>query len=511
MSISGLEKTARSAANHGKASCECELCVCWVFPNPTTPALPLTDSPVAIGREGCDVVLDGVEVSRRHARIERQTVGHVLTDLGSTNGIFHNGSRVASATLVAGDTIRIGEWVGVVALRRREQLERPEPPRNAEPKLEAFAPTRFFCEQGMLIGPSLAPAIALARQAARSQLSIVIEGETGTGKELLARAVSQWSERTGPFIAVNCSALPESLAEAELFGYRKGAFTGANSNSKGLIRSADGGVLLLDELPRLPLAMQSKLLRVMEQREVVPLGESRPVPVDVQIVSATQVPLDELVANGTFARDLQMRIEDFAMRLPPLRERREDFGYLLQELVKKHSGACAVNLEAMLVEDLCLHQWPGNLRELDRIVRTLVSLHGHESTLKSAHLPPRFTVHRTSMTERDGAAEQPTATSSTHLRSATSSSPSKSQLESVARRCGGNLTRAASLMGIPRQLFYRYFTDQERLEFRKAVAVKASADHAVSSRSEPFWAPLKRGEAQCPSCASLDEVGDIDE
>ena len=523
MSIIGLEKTARSTASHVNARCECELCVYWVFPDPTTPALPLTDSVVVIGRDGCDVVLGGVEISRRHARIERQAAGHVLTDLGSTNGIFHNGSRVAAAALIEGNIIRIGEWVGVVALRRREPLEEQALTRRAEPKCDDLALSRFFCEQGMLIGPSLAPAMALAKQAAKSQLSIVIEGETGTGKELLARAVSHWSGRSGPFVAVNCAALPESLAEAELFGYRKGAFTGASSSSKGLIRSAEGGVLLLDELPRLPLGMQSKLLRVMEQREVVPLGESRPLPIDVQIVSATQVPLDELVANGSFARDLQMRIEDFVVRLPPLRERREDLGYLLRELVKKHSGASSVGLEATMVEDLCLHQWPGNLRELDRMVRTLVSLHGHEPSLRSAHLPPRFTAHRAPLVERQGAAEQPTIPSSTPTRSPRSSLPTKSQLESIARKCGGNLTRAASLMGIPRQLFYRYFTDQERLELRKATANKdspgdvvasqlpARSTHGVSSGSKPFWAPVKNEEAECPSRASLDDVGDVDQ
>ncbi len=263
------------------------LSLLWVFPLASEPPLPLVgvrDRPLILGREdGSDVRLSGDGVSRKHAslRLGRGDAPPVIEDLGSRNGVRVNGRVVRSASLTAGDVVRLGGWVGVV---------------TANPGVFAeVAP-------GLWGGAALDAAISPLRRAAPSDLPIVLEGETGTGKEVVARAVHTFSGRPGPMLAVNCAALPEGLAEAELFGYRRGAFTGADRASQGFFRSAERGTLLLDEVSDLPLSIQAKLLRVLEQREVQALGEVRPVPVDVRLIVAGQQSLVKAVQEGRFPR-----------------------------------------------------------------------------------------------------------------------------------------------------------------------------------------------------------------
>ena len=172
---------------------------------------------------------------------------------------------------------------------------------------------------GLWGGGALQAALAPLRQAAASDLPIVLEGETGCGKEVVTRTLHRWSGRSGPLVAVNCAALPEGLAEGELFGYRRGAFTGAERASVGYFRGADAGTLLLDEVSDLPLVLQAKLLRVLEERAVQPLGETRPVPIDVRVVVAGQQPLMEVMRAGRFRADLLARLDGLTVRLPPLR------------------------------------------------------------------------------------------------------------------------------------------------------------------------------------------------
>ena len=256
----------------------------------------------------------------------------MIADLGSRNGVRVNGRAVPSARLGLGDVVRLGGWIGVVTATPGE--------------LEEIAP-------GLWGGAGLQEALATLRQAAASDLPIVLEGETGTGKEVVAGALHRWSGRAGPLVAVNCAALPESLAEGELFGYRRGAFTGADRASPGFFRSAEGGTLLLDEVSDLPLALQAKLLRVLEQREVQPLGETRPVPIDVRIVVAGQQPLMEVVRAGRFRADLLARLDGLTVRLPPLRERREDVIPLFSHLLREIGQGRAPAIESDFAERLC--------------------------------------------------------------------------------------------------------------------------------------------------------------
>jgi transcriptional regulator with AAA-type ATPase domain len=341
----------------------------WVFPAAAT--TPVGAAVVTVGRdESCEGVLPGQEISRRHA--ELRVDGPVLSvrDLQSHNGVFVNGRRVADAPLRPGDVLRCGEWLGVVVT-------------DGDPEgLREIVP-------GWFGGPALVAATAPARIAGAS-LPIVVQGETGTGKEGLARAVHAWSGRRGPFVAVNCAALPSHLAEAELFGYRRGAFTGADRSSPGFFRAAHGGTLFLDEVLELPADVQPKLLRALEQREVQTLGETVPVAVDVRIVAAAQAPLAEAVAARRFRADLQARLDGLTIVLPPLRERRDEAVALFGELLRQQAGGHPPALDHKLVEAVALHDWPLNVRELGSLARNLLLHHGHEPLLKRAHLPEVF-------------------------------------------------------------------------------------------------------------------------
>ncbi|MBN1605238.1 MAG: sigma 54-interacting transcriptional regulator [Polyangiaceae bacterium] len=450
------DQTARSATTAGELAERDELAVRWVFPTYDRVLTELGETPIVLGRDAaCDVTLPGKETSRRHAEIQPVGPLYVVRDLGSTNGVLLNGQRVEHAVLSAGDVLRLGDWIGVVV-----------GPENGPS-------SAFEVDQGMLVGPVLRPVLELGRRAARAGLSTVMEGETGTGKELLARALHTWSDRTGPLVAINCAALPESLAEAELFGHAKGAFTGAARPSLGKIRAADGGTLLLDEVSRLSLPLQAKLLRVLDQREVLPLGESAPVAVDVVVLAATQQPLNDLVLMDRFARDLQMRLEGATLRLPPLRERRQEMGYLVAELAKKHAKSQTPALDAKLVEALCLYAWPGNLRELDQLVRRLVSLYADQPRLGLSHLPQH-------MLPRSNAVEPPSSPAS--VPSGAAGRPSapfpdaqgatepltRQRLERVLRDNSGNIRQAATELGIRRQDFYRFFSKAELEALRRA-------------------------------------------
>ncbi|MBW4048135.1 MAG: sigma 54-interacting transcriptional regulator [Proteobacteria bacterium] len=213
---------------------------------------------------------------------------------------------------------------------------------------------------------------------AASEASVLIQGESGTGKELLASAVHQASPRRhGPFVAINCAAIPEALLESELFGHAKGAFTGADSARKGLFQTAQGGTVFLDEIGDMPLALQAKLLRVLQEREVRPVGSGQSVAVDVRIVSATHRDLDEAIRQQQFREDLYYRLNVVNLHIPPLRERREDIGPLAQHFVErlapKH-GRRIVGFAPEALDLLMRADWPGNIRQLMNVVEQCCAL-----------------------------------------------------------------------------------------------------------------------------------------
>jgi DNA-binding NtrC family response regulator len=223
------------------------------------------------------------------------------------------------------------------------------------------------------------------RAVAKGSLTLTILGESGTGKELLASAVHTLSGRPGTFVAVNCGAIPATLIASELFGCHKGAFSGAAEDRRGLIRSAEGGTLFLDEIGEIPPEGQLALLRVLQEKEVLPLGATRPVSIDVRFLSATSRDLTCLVADGRFRPDLQARLAGFVCRLPRLAERREDLGLILTDRLRAHATE-NVRLSLEAARALWRYAWPGNVRELDHCVHAAVLL-AHGARIGLAHLP----------------------------------------------------------------------------------------------------------------------------
>jgi DNA-binding NtrC family response regulator len=300
-------------------------------------------------------------MSTTHARIERSIGGYWLMDAGSKNGLLVNGERIDRTLLVDGDWIEAGHTL----LRyRRGALPLAQPGdawRNRVAGLESVLPT-LQAQYGNL------------EEIARSTLPVVLRGETGTGKELVARAVHRLSGRPGELISVNCGALPATLLESELFGYRKGAFSNAVEDRLGLVRAADRGTLFLDEIGDLPLSSQAALLRVLQENEVMPLGSTRPIKVDLRVISATHRDLEAQVALGQFRSDLYARLAGHTSSLPPLRERREDLGVLTATLLRRIAPDREVQFEPAAVRALYRHDWPLNVRELEKVLTSAVVL-----------------------------------------------------------------------------------------------------------------------------------------
>lgn len=243
-------------------------------------------------------------------------------------------------------------------------------------------------EQG-LVGqaPAFKAALASLQRAAPANIPVLLQGESGTGKELFARALHMGSPRAdGPLVVVDCTSLTEALFESELFGYEKGAFTGAHQRKTGLAEAAHGGTLFLDEIGEVPLAMQVKLLRLIETGSFRPVGSLRTVHSDFRLVSATHKPLRQMVADGTFREDLYYRISGFPIRMPALRERIEDLPLLIQSLLKRIAGPSAPTLGDAALDQLRMYPFPGNIRELRNILER-ARLFADEGVIEPEHLP----------------------------------------------------------------------------------------------------------------------------
>jgi two-component system response regulator FlrC len=442
----GNTTVATTSAGSRSAVSSSDLALVWMFPQPSQPAIGLRIADagkLVIGRdEGCSVQLPGNDVSRRHAELRGSDdgMGVEIVDLGSRNGARVNGQRVSSAHLRRGDVVRLGGWLGVVTEGLGAWKE--------------IAP-------GLWGGATLQSVLEPLQRAALSELPVILEGETGTGKEVVTRSLHKWSARSGALVAVNCAALPEALAEGELFGYRRGAFTGADKASQGFFRSAEGGTLLLDEVTDLPLPLQAKLLRVLEEHEVQPLGETRPIPIDVRVVVAGQQSLLEASRQGRFRPDLLARLDGVTVHLPPLRNRREDVSPLFSHFLTELGRGTVPSVDVDFIERLCLHDWPFNVRELLLLVRRLMVLHGGESTWKASHLPARIGDPSPSRAEDAAGTARPLPVPP---RAATRAEPVEPvelpALVSALRASGGNVARAAVMLGISRQRAYRLMEGQ---------------------------------------------------
>ena len=298
-----------------------------------------------------------------------------------------------------------------------------------------------------IIGNSAAMISVLetVRRIAPSNLPVLIQGASGTGKELVARAIHGNSRRSANrFVALNCAGLSETLLEDELFGHVKGAYTGAAADRKGRFEYADGGTMFLDEVGDMPMAMQAKLLRVLENGELVPVGSNEPVHVDVRIISATNTNLEQRVEKKLFRQDLFFRLNGVSIQLPPLNRRREDIPMLIEHFIKLAGDAHGTKVTGISPEAqraLMAFDWPGNVRQLRNVVENMVVL-AEEGKLGTGDLPPE--IHGREPADRGGA-----------LVGMSISEAEKELIRNTLRMVGGNRTQAAKILGIGERTLYR--------------------------------------------------------
>jgi DNA-binding NtrC family response regulator len=313
-------------------------------------------------------------VSEQHCLLKVQPGGLTVEDLGSAGGVFLGPARVAQATLVsAGASFVIGATTVTI-----------KPGVEEEPVSSALLP-------GMVGGSGAMRRVAHeVRRHAATRAPVLLQGESGTGKDLVAQALHTLSRRPGAYVPINAGAMPEPLADAELFGHRRGAFTGAVTNRSGAFELAHQGTLFLDEIAEVPPSVQVRLLRVVEDGQVRALGSNKPTSVDTRIVSASWAPLADRVADGSFRADLYHRLSTAVVRLPPLRQRKSDIPELCEVLLRRMSSDVGVKqLASGALARLVTHCWPGNVRELSSVLYRAALL-TDEATIEPQHIDLAF-------------------------------------------------------------------------------------------------------------------------
>jgi len=394
--------------------------------------------------------------------LDRRGASAILLFLGGEDGRGTEflGAACASVPVVAVvDSGAVGAAVAALRSGAVNCLERPLSPGDLVEALRDALEGRVLREASdgaadeelpaPMVGRSeaLVRTMRLVRRVAPTRSAVLVTGETGTGKELVARAVHDLSSRSqGPFVPVVCSSLPESLLESELFGHRKGSFTGAHADREGVIRAADGGTLFLDEISTISAEVQVKLLRVLEQREIRPVGGGRPESVDFRLVAATNVPLEQRVEAGEFREDLYYRLAVFPVRVPPLRERPEDIPPLAEHFRRRFAEENDVDPPGIPEETLARmmeYDWPGNVRELGHFVERALILHADEPVIR---------FHPPAGTAEDGEHR--------FLEKARRERWDLDRLEReyilrVLEEAGGNRSRAAEILGVHRRTIAR--------------------------------------------------------
>jgi transcriptional regulator with PAS, ATPase and Fis domain len=389
------------------------------------------------GRRRLDLRVADSSMSENHARLTKLRGRWLIEDRDSKNGCLVNGRPTTRSHLADGDVIELG---GTFLIFRDEAAPIDGDDDLAADRLKPSLPDL------VTFSGELAVQLAAAATIATSTVPVLVIGATGTGKELVARGIHACSRRRGSFIAINCGALPPTLIEAELFGHKRGAFSGALEDRPGHVRAADGGTLLLDEIGELPVSAQVMLLRVLQEREVMPVGESLAVRVDTRVLAATHVDLEARVAEGRFRRDLLARLEGLVVELPPVAERREDLGILLASVLAT-AAARGRKLTPLAARALLLHDWPDNVRELSMVLTTAVALAG-DSAIDLAHLPR-------SMRER-AASEPGPATDAEPVALSAADTALRDRLAALLLEHAGNISAVARAMGKARWQVHRW-------------------------------------------------------
>jgi transcriptional regulator with GAF, ATPase, and Fis domain len=400
----------------------------------------ITQDRVTIGRAPeCDVVLDSRALSRRHAILSRSPELSVQ-DLDSRNGIRVGGRVVYGGTpvpLLPGESFQIGPFSLLVTSAR-----------PADRSSFASGRNQFVVED-----PTPAGVSPLVHKIARSNLTVLVLGETGVGKEVLATTIHALSGRSGPCLSLNCANLSETLLESELFGHEKGAFTGAVTAKQGMFEAAHGGTVFLDEIGEIPLALQAKLLRTVELREIRRVGSTRTITGDVRLIAATNRDLSAEINAGRFRQDLYFRLEDIILRIPPLRERRHAIGPLAVQFIEeaaREAGRPEVSASLEVMSALAAYDWPGNVRQLRTVIRRAVLL-SQGAELRRRHLV---------FSPVGDAGRAPSPASPSRLVSSIVPDDlgfltpeqllDRARLVAALDACAGNQTRAARLLGIGR-------------------------------------------------------------
>jgi two-component system response regulator AtoC len=407
---------------------------------------------VTIGRGGTNQVrIDDPLASRNHARLHMGDVMYI-EDLGSVNGTRVKDQPVGRDERIAiavGETISIGGCVLIIQPRARARPRAPLPP---------LPPDTLRDERGVTAAPAVVPASdqamrrihELAARAAAGTINVLVTGETGVGKELLAETVHRLSPRKdGPYVCLNCAALAETLLESELFGHERGAFTGAVSAKAGLLETAGGGSIFLDEIGELPLPTQAKLLRVIETREVNRIGSLKPRRIDVRLIAATNRDLEAEVARGTFRRDLYFRLNGITLSIPPLRERVGEIpqlAALFMRRICRELDRPEPRLPPAVIALLEGYGWPGNIRELKNMIERAVLLCTGEA-IGPEHFPPgKLTAAVTAPEPTPARAPAPPPTDP-----GDGDKTERERIIDALNACAGNQSRAAKRLGISRR------------------------------------------------------------
>lgn len=405
---------------------------------------------VIIGRgPGSDLRIDDSSVSRRHAVLHLSPTTSV-EDCGSTNGTIVGGTRVPAGQcfpLPYDAPISIGNAIVVLQLLDPAIEVRPPPSDPATNAVAAASKMSEFSRQIELV--------------ANSPLSVLIVGETGVGKEVATDRLHALSGRTGALVKINCAALPEHLLEAELFGYERGAFTGAVASKQGLVEAAEGGTLFLDEVGELPLPTQAKLLRVLEAREVQRIGALKARVVDVRFVAATNRKIENFVRQGRFRSDLYFRLNGMTVEIPPLRDRLPELPEYVTKFIAEMStklGRRPAPIADEALERLRGHSWPGNLRELRNVIDRAILLAG-QGRIELAHIllgPDTIieggrTAERATNTTTMTLPEDFDIPTQSELPPVANDSAERRRIVEALNKAGGNQTTAAKMLGISRR------------------------------------------------------------
>ena len=404
-----------------------------------SPCYLLRSEELILGRDSrADICLPGRSISRQHARLHRQGDRWVLTDLGGRNGTIVNGERVREVTLEHLDQIHLGE----VLLK------------FVESDAEGYLAFRLGgVPQNRIVGGyQIQRIVAMLAKVAPSELSVLLLGESGTGKEVFAQELHERSNRSGPFQAVNCGAIPATLLESELFGHKRGAFSGADRDRPGLIRAADRGTLFLDEIGDMPLEAQVKLLRVIQSKEVLPVGAAKAEHVDVRIVCATHRDLRKLQKSEAFRGDLFARLNEFSLCLPSLRERKEDLLALCHALARRH-GRAEVQETLPFMTGLLHYDFPFNVRELEALIKRWIAL-SNGPVLDAEHLTDEIKEQMKSYgAPRGEPAPEPTGSAP---KSGKSEAPPEQELRELLSRHQGNIAAVGRELGKDRVQIHRW-------------------------------------------------------